>query len=330
MICYMPFTSLEDHQKRVLCKMFDTVTVYAPAEGLLPTQMRIWTDKQELEIRYPASVNPARLLSALEEYKAWARLHQGRIGDMAGFFKTTQGRAPLMDETNPSQIGHQIRHYGETGSDTRDGQIFKACLFLSMAQQYDAQQNGMGRQLDEVTRMEQKMVSELSGNGDVLDSGMETLPPPVSSSDHQMPNPHMITQRIRAWSRLALDCEKPPLFFTTPSRDVIEHLLEIFHDAEAIFHRTIPVIHGHIPLSSIRMRQAIQAAASGQGLDCFDVAPDGDQTSCGHGAELTLYQLVGISPGRFLSRLAAYGDDEQRSERSAGEPRHTLIGLVSL
>jgi hypothetical protein len=329
MICYMPFTSLEAHQKRVLSSLFDTVTVYAPAEGLLPPQMRMWKEKQELEICYPPSVDAARLTAALEACQAWAQLHQGRIGDMAGYLKTTQGRAPLMDETNPSQIGHQIRHYGETGGQKGEESIFNACLFLSMAQQYDMQQSGMERRLDEVELMEQRMISELSGNVEGPDSGGPTPKKPVSSPNPQLDDPYMIAQRVRAWSRLVLDCEKRPLFFTTLSREVIEHVLEFFRDAEAVLHRTMPLIQGRIPLSSTSMRRAIKAASGSQDLNCFEVPPAEHQTSHEAVGELTLYKLVGISPGRFLTRLAAFGRDEQRSVRSAGGAHHTLMGWVA-
>ena len=114
MISYMPFTVLKESQLKMLFDALGTLTVHSPADAIVPIHMRSWQQQGKLALRHPESVDPEQLLSAIENYKSWADLHQGNIGDMAGFFRTQQGRIPMMDDTNPTQIGHQVKHYGES------------------------------------------------------------------------------------------------------------------------------------------------------------------------------------------------------------------------
>ncbi len=329
MICYMPFTSLENDQKQVLYNLLGTITVLVPAEGLLGPQMRSWGESGALDIRYPASVKGAQLIAALEEYKAWAELHQGSIGEMAGFFKTAQGRTPMMDETNPSQIGYQIRHYGESRSHGVDELLFKACLFLSMAQEHDIQQLGMVRELDEVNAMEQSMLRQLSGNADEPDLDVRGSQNPAPSSDRLTQDPYMISQRVRAWSRLALDCEAFPLMFVTLSKDVVASVLDMFTDADSILEQSISVNTGHPNPTPSSLRKHIEDAATHQDFKSFDPASSEGLASDEKGERFTLYKLVGISPDCFLTRLAAYGDEKEQPHRSDDASRYTLIGWIT-
>jgi hypothetical protein len=329
MICYMPFTYLEKHQKRVLTNIFGTITVYSPAQGLLPSHMRSWGQQGELDIRHPVSVNATHLIAAIEDYKAWAELHNGSIGDMAGFFKTEQGRIPMMEETNPTQIGHQIRHYGEPRKRQGGDSLFRASLFLSMAQEYDAHHHGMIREMDAVHAMEQQMLQQLSGNTQAPGLAIPDTKRPITSPEHHSVGPHMTPQRVQAWSRVALDAEQLPLLFMTLSRDVVDHVLEAFTDAEAITKHTILVPPDQPLLSPSKMHEAIKDAAFKPDLKLFELESDLHLSSHEAVAQLDFYKLVGISAERFLTRLAAYRPDQKAAVRYNNESHHTLIGLVT-
>ena len=329
MICYMPFTYLEKHQKQVLTSIFGTFTVYSPAQDLLPSHMRSWGQQGELDIRHPVSVNATHLIAAFEDYKAWAELHQGSIGDMAGFFKTEQGRIPMMEETSPTQIGHQIRHYGEPRNRQGDDSLFKASLFLSMAQEYDAHHHGMMREMGAVHAMEQQMLQQLSGNTQAPGLDIPAALTPITSPEHHSVGPHMTSQRVQAWSRVALDAEQLPLLFVTLSQDVVDHVLEAFTDAEAITTHTILAPPDQPLLSPSKMREAIKDAAFKPDLELFGLESDLRLSSHEAVAQLTFFKLIGISVERFLTRLAAYRPDQKAAVRYTNESHHTLIGLVT-
>jgi hypothetical protein len=329
MICYMPFTYLEERQKQVLTHIFGTFIVYSPAQSLLPSHMRSWGRQKELEIRHPMSVDPSHLIAAITEYKAWAELNQGSIGDMAVFFKTEQGRIPMMEETNPTQIGHRIRHYGEPRKRDGNDSLFKAALFLSMAQEYDAHHHGVIREMDAVDAMERQMLQQLSGNTQAPGLEISAAQPSKSSSGHHSISPHMTLQRVRAWSRVALDGEQLPLLFLTSSQDVVDHVLEVFSDVETIKKHTISVDRNQPLLCPAKMREAVKGAALGSDSKLFELASDPHLPSQAAAAQLAFFKLVGVSAERFLTRLAAYNPDQDAAVRYANESHHTLIGLVT-
>ncbi|MGD9223389.1 MAG: hypothetical protein PVH22_09090 [Desulfobacteraceae bacterium] len=329
MISYMPFTYVKEPQKQVLTHIFGTFTVYSPAQSLLPSHMRSWGRQGELEIRHPMSVDASHLIAAIKEHKAWAELNQGSIGDMAVFFKKEQGRIPMMEETNPTQIGHRIRHYGEPRKPGGDDSLFKAALFLSLAQEYDAHHHGMIREMDAVDAMEQQMLQQLSGNTQAAGLEISATQPSMLSSGHHSISPHMTLQRVRAWSRVALDAEQLPLLFMTPSQDVVDHVLEIFSDLETIEKHTISVDRNQPLLCPSKMREAVKGAALGSDSKLFELESDPHLSSQAAAAQLAFYKLVGVSAERFLTRLAAYKPDQDVAVRYANESHHTLIGLVT-
>lgn len=318
MISYMPFTVLEEHQLKMLTDTLGTLTVYSPANAVVPRHMRSWEQQGKLDIRHPRGIDEEQLLSAIENYHSWADLHQGNIGDMAGFFQTQAGRIPMMDDTNPTQIGHQIRHYGEPQAHASVDPLFKAALFLSMAQEYDMHQHGMERELDAVHAMEQRMLRQISG--DAQDNEIEipvaTVPLPTSAN-RTLNDPYMTTQRIRSWSRLALSDAQAPTLYLTLSQAVVEHIRDLFPDALEL---------ADLNLASPRIQETLQSLVSASDEHSIGSASDLRDGSADHNHQLILYRLAGVSPYDFLSRLA---DPEPVSDADAtpGDvPQNTFIG----
>jgi hypothetical protein len=320
MISYMPFTVLEEHQLKMLSDTLGTLTVYSPADAIVPRHMRSWQKQGKLEIRHPEGVDEEQLLGAIENYKSWADLHQGHIGDMAGFFQTQKGQIPMVDDTNPTQIRHQIRHYGESSDPGPVGPLFKAALFLSMAQEYDMHQYGMVQDMDTVHDMEQQMLRRLSG--DAQDVGVETpvAQIPLPSSAHQtIDDPYMTTQRIRAWSRLALTDAQAPMLYLTLSKTVVEQIIDLFPDALEM---------ADLNLASPRIQETLQTLASESDVQTLASESDAHSLPDEKKNHLILYCLAGVTPFEFLHRIADPEPVGDGVVRPCGVPQNTFIGWV--
>lgn len=321
MISYMPFTVLEKRHLQLLSDTLGTFTVYSPSDAIVPSHMHSWKQQGKIEIRHPEGVDREQLLIAIDNYKSWADLHQGNIGDMAGFFQSQQGRIPMMDDTNPTQIGHQIRHYGEPAEHTPDDSLFKAALFLSMAQEYDLHQYGMDKDMEAVHAMEQQMLRKLSGDAHDVKTEMPVVLPPQSSAYQTIDDPYMTAQRVQAWSRMALTDTQVPLIYLTLSKAVIDHIKDILPDVQELV---------RLSLSSPKVQEVLQSLAAGLDLDGFESASDASGLTAVNKNQLILYRLDGVPPVDFLYRLAAHEPVGDGSSQQGGVPPYTFIGLVNI
>jgi hypothetical protein len=320
MICYMPHTVLGESHLKMLSDALGTLTVYSPADAIVPRHMRIWQQQGKLEIRHPGGVDQKQLLIAIENYKSWADLHQGNIGDMAGFFRSQQGRIPMMDDTNPTQIGHQIRHYGEPAVPMPSDSLFKAALFLSMAQEYDLYQYGMEQDMDAVHVMEQHMLRQLGGSDHEVETDMPTvLPPPQPSVRQTVGDPYMAAHRVKAWARLALADMQVPMLFLTLSKTVADQIDDLFPDALEL---------AGLSLHSSMVQKTLQNLAAGSDIDAFEPALSASILSADNKDQLILYRLAGVSPLEFLHRLAEQEPVGNGAPRHGDVPKNTFIGWV--
>jgi hypothetical protein len=329
MICYMPFTHIEEPHLKLLTGAFGSITLYSPAETLVPDQMRQWELDALLEIRHPCKVEGDRLSAIVQDYKAWAQIHQGRIGDMAGFVKSRPERYVLMEDTNPSQIRHQVRHYGEPqGNDSADP-LIDAVLFLALTQEFDTQQYAMERELEAVQALERQMIQQISGYGsDAGDAVSVTETPPVSYRDYAY-SPQMIPQRVRAWSILALKDSVFPWLYVTQSRPIVEHLLDQFAEETVLYDQPLVSAENEPLMPPQRMRELVQAMSA-------DPTEPATEAPAVHGepmpvsnVRLIIYRLTGVAPRIFLETLAGQGDSAEHQDRQADAPDHTLVGLVT-
>lgn len=330
MICFMPYINLEEPLLAMLNQTFGKFTVYCPADAIVPDQMRSWQRQGKLNIRCPNGVNAGRLIMAIQNYKAWADLHQGRIGDMAGFLKTQQDRIPMMDDTNPTQIGHQIRHYGESTANESVDPLFMAALFLSMAQEYDEHHQSMIRDMDTVCVLEQQMLQQLSGalqdeNGvGLIEKRAGALP------DHQAVYPYMTTQRVQAWCRLVFADAQAPLLYLTPSKAAAEHMLDIFPGAVEIGNKILDATSNQSRLSPSRIRETLENLAFNSDPQVLEFDQQIRNRRSKNGVQLTLYCLPGVSSFTFLTRLAVREPSVDQAVSKGPGPKNTLIGLVTV
>jgi hypothetical protein len=329
MICYLPFTHIEEPHLKLLAGAFGSIALYSPAETLVPERMRRWEQDALLEIRYPCRVDGERLKAIVREYKEWARMHQGRIGDMAGFFRSRPEPFVLMEDTNPSQIRHQVRHYGESRDSDAADPLVEAALFLSLTQEFDSQQYAMERELDAVRAQERRMMEQMSGDGSDEGNGAAVIEaPPVSQRDYAV-SPRMIPQRVRAWSMLALKDSPFPRLYLTLSRSVVEHLLDRFAQVTVRYDQPLVSAANEPLMPAERMRELVQALSEDPADPAIEPPKAGGEATPASGMRLIVYQLTGIAPRIFLETLAGQRATTDHDDRQADAPDHTLVGLVT-
>jgi hypothetical protein len=330
MIAYMPFTYLSRDQLEGITAGLGPLTLLAPAPELVPAHMRDFADRGLLELIGPQDVDSGQLVLAFEQFKQWAHTHSGSSGslaEMATYFKTSTGRPPLVDETSPTQISSQIRHFGEMTKGHGSAPLFKAALFLAMAQDYDRHQDDMVQELSAVQRREQQMLEQLSGQGVDPDEpiALTAARPAVGAPDES--GLFMTEFRIKAWAELAFADQCAAHLVLTSSRAVMAHIEELFPDAASL--GAWDLAPGSDAAAAVADRRAaIVAMAS-------DLRPNGDALA-GRMAvamedchtRLDLIALSGCPPRGLLRKLLSRGD-AVGPDRSAA-PGSTLIGLVSI
>ena len=330
MICLMPFTDVGDEQLEMLTNAFGRIILLSPAEALVPGHLQAWVQKELLDIRYAQGIDQAQLLSAIQSYNAWADLHQGHIADMAGFFTSRQGRFPMVEETHPTQIRHQVRHYGESSADDSVDPVFKAALFLSMAQAYDARHREIGRGMDAVHAMEHQMLRQLSGENSEAVNENPTIAKADQLSSNQAFDPYMIPQRVASWARLAAFNVQNVLAYLTFSKTTVEHVLDLFPEAVEVLNWGLVSHQNEMMQPASRIKAIIQSLA-------FDPDPCACEKDLGERfpsvackQRLVIFLLPQVSSHGFLTRLSALDDNAKTNKaRQSGKPLHTLVGLVS-
>ncbi len=329
MICYMPFSYIEDRIIQKLTAALGRVTLFVPASEMVPVHMRKWAQKGFLDLRHPQGVEADHLAPAIGEFKAWADLHQGNIADMAAFFRFRAGCPPMVDETDPTRIGDQIRHYGKQALREPVVPHFQSALFLAMAQEYDQQHDAAARQMETVLAMEKAMLARLSGDGDAMKTDFSS---PDESANQSMgmfdAGGYMTEKRVKAWAELADRDNQPFLLYATTSSAVFEYLLALFPKAQGPWSWNL---HGAENGTGDSMRQATQS------LKALSLEKDPAAFSLDLGQEphagtvvarLLLYVLSGVSPRVFPARLLGGGGQAEPWVSSNQSPVNTLIGLI--
>jgi hypothetical protein len=318
MICYMPFSHLSEERLVGLVRLFGRMTIYQPAEFLLAGHMHRQRDEGGLDIRLPPNVDQDRLQTVFNEFTGWAGRLQSKGGDLAGIFKAMQGRLPMMEETNPSQIGTQIRHFGQEPGNPFPEALFQAALFMAMAHEYDAQQESLGRELGSIDALEKKMFDHLAGQTGEVDEELERFtfkPEPSQAEDAGV---YMTEQRIQAWAVMAATDPHPPWVYLTPSRAVWESLGDRLPETILAARWTLT---GTPPVLAAERLEIIETLAfSREPLNLpADQRPAGPQVE--------LHVLPGCDPLTFCARLAQSGPPKPAALQQR-IPVNTLIGLV--
>jgi hypothetical protein len=329
MICYMPFIDIEYQLLNKLTAALGPVTIYCPSAGMVSENMLAAVREERLDLRSGQGVDPEHLDRALQEFRAWADLHGGDIADLAGLSKTMQGLSSLIDETRPTSIGDQIRHFGEQNPQVSADPVFQASLFLSMARQFDRQQVAVSRDLGDVQTMERAMLARLAGDARGLEEGIDAASD--ADVDAGMPDTggFMTARRVRSWAELACSDTGPRSFilYVTSSPAVLEHVLDHFDQARGPLRARLETGDsggGRGNRSVIEALENLSASGDPAALcaECFQESGDPARN-----ADLTIYTLAGISPTEFPHRFL---ENPERTEPGSPVGRGTLNTLVGL
>lgn len=325
----MPFTHIGESQLRLLTGAFGTLTIHSPADELVPEHMRDWQSRKLLNIRHPQSVDWARLECAIQDYKSWADLHKGDIAEMAGFFKYSQERFAMMDETNPTQISHQIRHYDAPQQGDSADPLIQAALLLSLAQEFDEQHQTMDRQMNTVESMEKQMMEQLAGGSVVDDDDLPMLHTRPPSSHDQNMDPQMLSLRVRAWSLVARDNTVTPGMYLTTSQAALDHIIQKFPEAQEVYSRGLFTPEGEPTVPVANMQELIETLMGEPDTQLPDEQAHPDASLKNRGHILTIYRLGGVSSQGFLTTLGDTDREAKTADQHSGSTPDTLVGLVA-
>jgi hypothetical protein len=283
-----------------------------------------------LDLRYGHGIDPSLLALAFQEFQAWADLHGGGIADLAALSRTMQGGPPLVDDTAPTAIGDQIRHFGEKEPKEAADPVFQAALFLSMAQQFDRQQVAVSRDLGDVHAMERVMLARLAGDRQDVEEGIGAAPDPGAATGPSDTGGFMTARRVQSWAELACGDTAPPpiMLYVTSSPAVLEHLLDHFEQTRGPLQTRLATDDNGDDQWNRKVVDALERLAAaddpaGVTADCFEESGAGT-----HSANLTIYALAGISPLEFPRRLLAGRNRTGQGPSHARGALNTLIGLM--
>lgn len=327
MICLMPFTYIEAEKIAVITGALGPVRVCALLPETVPDHMRSLAEQQVLSMQYSQGLRADDLKRAMAEFKAWADMHRGKISEMIAFQKIMSGRVPFVDETHPTQLGDQIRHFSESSPQETADPLFKSALFLFMAQEHDRQEDAVARDLGAVQAMEQEMLARLSGRdrqgGRMLSEDSPGAEVPIHNPDLGV---YMTAQRIQAWARMTSGPNCVCSAYITTSPAVYTLLLDAFPEAGAarIF-RPDDKAQGADKLS-----EALDALSQASNPDELPSEAAGILPAGAGITDLTLAPLVGVPPGVFLDRLSGRPSKAAPAAGGRSTPLHTIIGLLNL
>jgi len=307
MIHYMPFTYLSDGLIGQVASAIGPFSVCQLAESMQPANMRQWIQKGVVGPLCARGLDSDQLLKAIDAFNQWGSLHEGRLAAMAGMCLSDQSQHPGVDEHAPTRISTLIRQYENRGADSRSDAVFRAALFLAMAQINDEQQDEVSSTLAGVRSMEMEMVSQLAGDPAELPKALSAIPSGRTGIDPDR-GLQLTDQRISAWAVLACRLETSAHLYLTTSRAVFGALLDRWPEAGQVAKWQVPfnrfgpesaAVLEKSPLDGVIETLATKADPLNVAVDQKESGPNGDTS-----AVMTICVLPGRKPHEALSGLA--------------------------
>jgi hypothetical protein len=304
MIHYMPFTYMSDRLIGQVTSAVGPFSVCQLAESILPLDMRHWIQKGLVQPLFAGGLNTDQLQKVIAEFNQWGRIHEGRLTAMAGMFLSDQSQFPVLDEQAPTRISTLIRQYENRGADSRPDAVFRAALFLAMAQIYDEQQDEVSGTLTNVQDMEMEMVSQLAGDAAELPKALSATPSGWTGVDPD-PGLQLTDQRISAWAVLACRLESAAHLYLTTSPAVFSALLDRWPEACQVIKWRVPFNRSGPESAATPEKSPLNGVieALATTADPVNVAAD-QKAGEPSGAVITICVLPGRKPHEALSGLA--------------------------
>jgi hypothetical protein len=329
MIHFMPFTYLPDALIEALTRAVGPVSVLQPLETLVTPAMQNAAAQGLLSLRPCRALDTGLLERAMKDFTGWADLHQGRSGDLAGFYKANEAPGGCEPEESTSQIKDRVRRGGAPVSGRTAGPLVQAALFLCLAHTYDRQQAALASELIAVQNMQERLDHILRGAPESKAAG--GAPSAEGPVDRGL---YMTGQRVHAWARLSLAIADAAGLFLTNSRAVWDHMLDTLPDAVRLGPwRLDPSASGQ-PLDAM-----LQADGLLEMLGLLARSPDprraappptGYEKGAASGAALTICALTGCTPRAMLARLLNIPPAEGAPDLGKPVSRNALIGHINI
>ena len=229
---YFPNTYIDPAKAEWMASIWGAITLLQSSpETCLPDTHELHSSGV-VEPIFPSTAIGKSLVEVLDDFKEWASQHAG--GDLAAMMEQGQA-APFLYPQATSQIAADIRK-GETTpandpEQERLSRLVQACLFLTMAQEFDVQQMQLARQIEALNAREKEMLADLKGEEEAPEASL-------SFDDHAATGDGggMVRLRVRAWSRVMADALKDPstidetadILYLTDSMEALSLIVEFF------------------------------------------------------------------------------------------------------
>lgn len=216
---FFPYTYLSSSQFRLLSTVFGKIAVYEPIQAMRPADFQNWSQSGALEIRTPVVENDTTLQRVLNDLNAWAHLQPLSHRTL---YKMTRQMGFTPPDPSVSLIRDEIKNrLSEHDNPDVLSSTDHARLFLSLAQGFDMQQDGLQMELEQLEKRQRALFSHMTGDGlTAEDSPGSREPFNATASDE------MISERLSAWSRLLCCDPDPPCVFVTIHPYLFQMILE--------------------------------------------------------------------------------------------------------
>ncbi len=340
-ICF-PFTYISKPVAEALYACFGKTIVYQPSSKNIPEEIHKLAERGMLDIRIsgkPEKKDEEKLSAILKDYIAWANLHKGSRGIQLDYFKAGRNKIPFFDDTSASQIKADIEDItGENPARKEPDPVFNARLFLSIAQNFDMQNDKIVRDMESFEAARMDLIKSLKGEDEtspvVPGYGDEFKTGNLADYDY------MIQERVEAWA-LLMCCDTMQYrdemsgLFVTSSRQAIDYLLDKTPETENVFSiDTIPMVENQVEKtakwSKGLMEHLQMVAESSRPLECenFTIVPD--DIKCETKVSLSLYLVPGASPLEYFSRFIRFDSTCGEIEKDRVKFKNTLIGHIGI
>ena len=326
---YFPFTYVSGLEAAALSACFKQTVVYQPSRHDISAEIQRWADSGIIDLRVPIAGDENKLEAILKDYNAWANLHQGGTLD---FFKAWEGKIPFFDETFSSQIRADIKKQSSAGQSLKEPEdIFRARLFLHIAQNFDLQNNGLNQDLKLFDAMEQDLMKNLKGEDDALNPGAAAKKRfPISD-----PGFYMVAERLKAWTKLMQHDREPSGLYITTSRSVLDELLDKAPEIEMVIDFDSIPMHASRDETVEKWQDGLLASLNTLLTSAWPVSTDGmfeaPAVSGGdENATIKLYIVAGETPYDFFVRCVGNNAPQAGLETERVRFKNTLIGLIEL
>jgi hypothetical protein len=324
---YFPFTYIPKSAGKALSACFRQTAVYQISGTKIPEDMQELSRDGILDIRRPVEVNGEFLDKILKDYRAWVNNHQGTE---TAFLAAMANKIPFFEESASSQIRADLKKIGkQIPLKEKPDPLFKAKLFLHMAQEFDLQQKGLDQDLMDIDAMEHDLMKNLKWEDD--DDHARAVA--RRQWDKDDPGHFMTTERISAWVSIMLQDPQVPGLFITTSRAVLEHLIETVPEMEQmICLDAIPLVVDKNETFSNWQNSLIETlemlAIEDWPVSMDDMANPSEISGKETNVKLTVYIIPNKTPHECFADFVDTDVFQADSTKTSTRFKNTLIGLI--